>query len=685
MNRDLQVTSSPLSPEITWSLMHPTPLDASYFQSVLDAAAGRMVHSFEICGECCTLLSGLDALVDYAEYPQAAGAVDTAAVQRNRVELRKILRLSHAAGKEVLLWHREVVLPPDLAATIPGLLDADGEFDFFGDAFARLIRYKLASALEACPELDGLVLTLTEAQFSVVHPSNAAKYPPVEVVKHVARFFADEMARLGKRFVLRSFGSTPEDYETLLAGAELAARSEPLEIQTKATPYDFIPFFRKNPFLHPTPGCTLSVEFDGLGEFLGAGYFPASEITDLLERVRQARAAGAERYVIRIDRTGQDLMRSSYAFKLDVFETAVRKGPDAGAEAFARWIQATAPGAERTLQELLRTGDEALRAMLFVGGNVICHTNPVAPRLKWIKAGGFFGVLHGGESLSNLREIWSIQTDRPALFSREIMAEKDRAVQLATHGLSLLKALGPALPPPLHARLNEEWHNLHTTARGLREFTRFSLGVLEALETGEDRSAALRDLLVSFCRTHGLETPQEVSPDSDAIELDLWLTTVRPVQEAWIKPLAQIMAQLLAEFPIELAMRRKLAAVPDTYDFLVPGGVADDWRVGRAMHASHAAVVDGRLVRIIGNRLFPNGYVDLHLRVPRSGGRLVLQVAGSAIPRVSIDGANIGLRRTSQDTYEAHLAPRSTGEAVVVRVSRSGQGELLLVATSVLA
>ena len=38
-------------PEITWSLMHPTPLDVDYMKLVVKKAAEYRVDSFEICAD----------------------------------------------------------------------------------------------------------------------------------------------------------------------------------------------------------------------------------------------------------------------------------------------------------------------------------------------------------------------------------------------------------------------------------------------------------------------------------------------------------------------------------------------------------------------------------------------------------------------------------------------------------
>ena len=91
--------------EITWSLMHPTPLDVEYMKQVVAKAAEYRVDSFEICADCHTNLGGMDGLADYAEYPETHKRLDLAGVQANREKLGAILDLAHSINKPVVYWH----------------------------------------------------------------------------------------------------------------------------------------------------------------------------------------------------------------------------------------------------------------------------------------------------------------------------------------------------------------------------------------------------------------------------------------------------------------------------------------------------------------------------------------------------------------------------------------------------
>ncbi|MBR2720832.1 MAG: hypothetical protein IKB74_05790, partial [Lentisphaeria bacterium] len=395
-------------PEITWSLMHPTPLDVDYMKLVVKKAAEYRVDSFEICADCHTNLGGMDGLADYAPYPHTCASVDQAGIASNIVKLREILSIAHSINKPVYYWHREAMVPDGLLEDLPHLLDENGEFDLLGSAYEELLRYKISASFEALPELDGLVLTLTEATYSVIHSTNPVKYPPRKVVEHIVRIFAGELARRNKRFILRSFGSVAQDYEDILSGAADAAKDFSFEIETKITPYDFDPFLPVNPFLRKLPGATLGAECDCLGEFLGAGILPAENIENIVMYVRNGAAADVDRYTIRLDRIGNRVF-DCYEINLYAYARAIDDENITAEDIRREYLEKTVPVAWREpFAELGRAGLELVKKNNFIDGNVIFHQFPSAKTLKMLKAGFIFALFKEGVSLANGKEVWSI-------------------------------------------------------------------------------------------------------------------------------------------------------------------------------------------------------------------------------------------------------------------------------------
>ena len=294
-------------PEITWSLMHPTMIDPGYMKRIVREAERYDADSFEICGAFGSPAGGLNGLLLFEPYPHAAAKCDTARVRKTRADLSEIVSLAKASGRPLYLWHREIMMPAGMLEDRPSLLDPDGEFDLLGRDFEDFLRYKIDNAFRVVPDLAGIVLTLTEADYSVIHNSRPDRYPPDAVVEKIVRLFAEEHRKRGKTFILRSFGSVAPDYEDILRGARAAAKDYEFEIETKITPYDFSPFLPVNPFLKRQEGTRLAAECDGLGEYLGAGYLPAANVDCIARYVAEGRAAGVSRYAIRLDRIGNNI------------------------------------------------------------------------------------------------------------------------------------------------------------------------------------------------------------------------------------------------------------------------------------------------------------------------------------------------------------------------------------------
>ena len=409
-------------PEITWSLMHPTPLDPGYVQYLLEKAATYRVDSFEICGQCHSPYGGMDGLIAFEEYPLVHQALDLEKISENQRNMAEILHLSHAAGKKVYYFHREIMVMEGMTESIPDLLDENGEFDLLGKACGDLIRYKIRKTFEVLPDLDGLVLTFTEADFSAIHNSNTEKYPPVEVVRYIGGIFAEELKKRNKFFSIRSFGSIARDYECILAGVEkLSEAGITLDVETKITPYDFDPFLGLNPFLRKSAGNTLSVECECVGEFMGQGYMPFEHVHNLVRYVHQGLAAEADRFVIRMDRRGNcifDLYEINYyAYDRALQDPALT--PDEIRQEF--YEKNYPPEIRSSLIELDRLGWEMVTKTYFLDQHVLFHGNY---SMKYLKAAFVFSLFHHMKKLENGRGVWSILADRTSPGKCRIYEEK---------------------------------------------------------------------------------------------------------------------------------------------------------------------------------------------------------------------------------------------------------------------
>ena len=651
-------------PEITWSLMHPTPLDPRYVRRLVEKAREYEVDSFEICGQCHTPYGGLDGLIPYREYPDAFASWDQAKVADNQKKLNEILSIAHAAGKKVYLWHREVMLPPGLLKDLPALLDENGEFDLLGETFAGLIRYKLDRVFEAVPGLDGLVLTLTEADFSAIHNSNTDRYPPQEVVRFIAEIFASELTRRGRRFIMRSFGSIAEDYECILAGVSELAGKYDFEVETKITPYDFSPFLPLNPFLRKIPGLTLSAECDCVGEFMGQGNMPFEHVHNLVRYVREGQAADVDRFVIRMDRRGNCIF-DLYEINYYAYDRAIHD-PAATPEIIRQeWHGKHYPAACReALIELDEIGWEMVCKTYFIDRHVLFHGNYC---MKYLKAGFIFALFAPGRrTLENGRGIWSILTDRTTPGRAAVLQEKDQAVALADRGLALLNSLG--LPPDdFRHRL---WKNAAVVTRAVRELCRCIASCFDDMEGKEadhpHLEAQVAASLKEFDRLAGHKVETVKREFVNGLEHRLKEVDCT-IEELVLEPFAAICQELPAEFSAEYAARQKF--LPGCVDGIITGGISDDWRIARYMHASHAVLHNGLPSRWAGNRVFPNGFIEMELK---RGTELLVYGAPEVTRRFTLvcDGRRIAAEFDDNGVFALPLPP--AGETVSVRLEKDG-------------
>ena len=622
--------------------MHPSSIDVGYMERVASKALEYGgVDSFEVCGPCHRPDGGINGLSMLDPYPTAHVKVDAAAVAKARADLNAIVDIAHRIGKPLYYWHREIFLQPGIIDDIPEMLDEDGEFDLLGKPYQDYLRFKIGEAFKFVPGLDGIVLTLTEADYSVIHNSNPGRYPPAKVVESLTRIFAEEHAKRGKRFILRSFGSIAKDYEDIIAGATAAASDHVFEIETKVTQADFVPWLPKNPFLKRTPPLSLGAECDCLGEYLGAGYLPAVQVARIREYVADASAAGASRFAIRIDRIGNSIFDSAHEVNLYAYMRFIRDQEATADEVLSEYAAKHYGAAAVPMAELEGRELEMVRDINFVDSNLAFHSFPMRPSLKYVKAGCIFGAFHENADLSMSRGSWSMLHWRKAPSHKRILAEKAEGLAMAEKGLAAIRSLQSELPPDEYARLSRAWENATKVARALQAFMKCIVAYFEEMEAGRDvpgrleaASAEAVSLIESMMRDPGgVFKYDRFHPSTEEGCLD----------HAYFNGLRFYCRELLAEYRAERSVRRQLLDRADIVDFVIPGGIYDDGRVLRPMHGAHSEIVGGVPVRWVGNTVFPNGTIEVHLR-DEPGARLEIALAPSGSQEYSCE-------ETAKDGY----------------------------------
>lgn len=616
-------------PEVTWSVMHPTAIDTNYMARIAAKAVEYGgVDSFEVCGDCHRGYSGINGLSMLEKYPHAAAKVDRTAVEKNRREMNAICEIAHRIGKSLYYWHREIFIPDGLLEDLPQLLDADGEFDLLGQAYQNWLRYKLDETFRHCPELDGIVLTLTEADHSVIHNSDPARYPPQKVVEALVGLFAEEHEKRGKRFILRSFGSNSQDYVDIIGGAKSAAEKHAFEIETKVTEADFVPWLPKNPFLRKNPPLTLGAECDALGEYLSAGYLPAAQVGRIKEYVDSAREEGVDRYAIRIDRVGNSIFDSAHEVNLYAYMRFIADSSATADGVIADYAAKRFGAAAKDMVPLVKSELEMIRNIHYVASNLVFHSFPLKADFKTVKAGGIFSVYRENSSLEATKDIWSILHWQKSPSHAQVLAEKAKGLAMAEAGLAKLESLKDKLPADEYARQHRAFSAAVKAAKALQAFAKCCVAYFEDMAARQDDPVRLRR--ESAAAVELIESLM-ANPADDFTGREAYFSVVGDnLDRVYFTGLRYYCRELLTEYACERKLRRRYEARPELVDFVTVGGIYDDNRTIRTMHGAYTKTLPGRVVRQAGNPVFPNGTISVRFRdVPGAKVEVALDPSGA--------------------------------------------------------
>lgn len=633
--------------EITWSIMHPTQLDTVYMAKVIEQSKGHIVDNFEVCGGCNSFSEGsLDGLLLYEEYPLAAKEQNMDVVSSNRASIKRIVEMAHDIDKEVYYWHREVICNKGMIASVPELLDEDGEFNLLGDAYENLLRYKIQKTFELVPDLDGIVLTLTEADYSALHNSNQERYPSDKVVEKIGGIFAGEMKERGKRFILRTFGNVDENYITIENGAKLLADKYDFEIETKITPFDFSPFMPDNKYLRAVKGCTIGAECDALGEYLGAGRMPAENIEDVVRYVSYATKCNVDRYTIRLDRHHYDVF-DHYPINIYAYEQAIlNPGITAEQIRLNYYGRSYDDKTASTLAKLSKNGYECILKTNFIDGHLIFHQFPTDPVMKFIKSSGIPAVFSNEGNLGMKDKQWGILYDKNVPGRERIIAEKTAALKLALESKALLESIKDDITEEDYQRLHPAWECLCNEALAILDYCKVICAYFDGIEAMDAEGKALNEEYELLCS------------DLEGVECT--------------RPYIELAALFTEEYPEDIRMRKQITSQSNVIDYFLPGSAFDEIRHRHFMHGAFPARLGKDLAIAVGNKVLPNTYLEFNMKGCDSPA--LLQINGDGNCEVCVDG-NVKVIKMGEEGIELGAQPE--GYNIIIRKTPDEQSAIV--------
>ncbi|MBN2642622.1 MAG: hypothetical protein JXR78_13295 [Victivallales bacterium] len=595
--------------ELCWSFFHSMEHNLDHFKRILAEADKYNVESFEVCVE--LPIYGLDLFIDYEDYPLISEHIDVKLAQKMRNMLNEIVKMSHASGRRITLWHREVVIPEEMSKYYPELFDSKGEIDFSKNEYFKLLKSKIAEFFKHVPGIDGIVLTLTEANYSVINTRQPDKYPPIDTAAKIVKVFAEEMEKTNKTLTFRTFGSLKSDYQTLSKVADIVLQNHRLEIETKVTPYDWSIVQPNNQFLKKRPNSGLAAEFDSLGEFYGLGEIPCM-IPDLqLQWLDSARSKDVNRICVRVDRRGRQTLDSLNKINLFAISQSLKNPNIKAEEIWIEWMEENFKEVAGELLPVFTLTKEICKKMYYIDGHML--TQRLTPDFKSIMLGATPAILEENISLEFADGLWSVLSDKHSPSREFVLNEKQEACRMTEECYRKVVEFRDKIPEQLRELTCNSFLKLVYISQFMNECVKILYAYLDDIRDASNSPERLKQAI-----DNSLNVAERVCKDFNS---------------GLIKDFVDCIKQNGVVFPewyyAELKVINDINTNYDVSDLVITGGVSYEWRIRRYMHASELMLKDGYPVRSAGTKLFPNGFLELELAAPKAKNHSLLVVLHS--------------------------------------------------------
>lgn len=219
-----------------------------------------------------------------------------------RLELvRNCAKLAKEHGLAVDVWTHELSgIPKDQFREQPG-----GKPVLSPELWAW-VTAKYEKLFELVPELDGLVLTFAETDYSVYKDVVVSDLPRAQRVAKLIEVLSDVCKKHEKLLIVRTFVYEPSEIESMREAlaeiARTAQRTHNIVVMTKCVPHDWTPFYPFNPRLGDVSGLPQIVEIDLGQEFTGLSKILHCEVDYVKYVMVHARAKGVIGGVARVER-----------------------------------------------------------------------------------------------------------------------------------------------------------------------------------------------------------------------------------------------------------------------------------------------------------------------------------------------------------------------------------------------
>ena len=452
---------------VIWSLAHHGEPDFERARQIIDLAASLGVDGIE-------LACGLEQCVVYTEIPELQGCVEPEPALDRRQVVQQIAHHAQQQGLRVGIWLREITGPPGFLEALPGLKADDGFLDIESDQLAELIEAKIDEFFFNVPEVDEVVLTLTQSPVTVFNRP-FCDMPLAERVERVLRPVVEALQYVERGLALRVDCRSLEDGEALIRVAE-QTHHQPFALVAPADFPEANPFSPDNPFLRKLDWADLRVEVDAVGEDYGCVEVPSCYPGYVVDRMRYAADHGADGFSLRAEAHGLAAPGTINEINL-VAATAWAKDQHLDLERVWRlWLEGRLGVAPEGMVELLDQTFEVIKNALFIEGRPISRDR--FPSFPDLKDAGVFLLLEDGPNLRRPAEREDLLTDTTEVRLNEVRRVKTDGVEIAEALRGWFLAIGQEVPDAWREGIERGLARLDLTARSCRALTRLMVAHL---------------------------------------------------------------------------------------------------------------------------------------------------------------------------------------------------------------
>lgn len=609
----------PADLRVIWSMCHISRVTAAHAMRVIDRAAEEGIHGIEIGGHDIHV----DECVAYEAMPELAGSFDEGRRSENAQLIGRIVAHAKRHGLRVGIWDHELAGPKDLLDRIPALRAKDGLVDINAPELYRFVTEKYREFFRRLPDVDEIVLTMTETAMPVARRPFCDTPVPQRIVRLLQSILA-ATEPLGKQLVIRPFSAVRAD-ELAVREAVTQIDSPLVSMMYKTEPFDWHPFLPDEPLIGSVPNREARAETDAGAEYYGQRTFAISYTRHIQRRLNAAMQRGATAAVIRVDRGAKSPSLDHPLNEVNVIATTRwLRNPATSLEShWQGWFAQRHGDCPAPMYDVFEQTFDVIRKTLYVDQQAISHNR--FPDIDYSKHIQFLGLFEPEISLQHMAGNWSMLADRQTLTHRQLLEEKHQAITLATQLRQKFNAIAGGLRPDSKRELDDYFARLELLAQTTHQLCGMIVAHLSEMWNLPDPAVQDFELQAQTL----LQMAERITQQYGESFFDNMTQRMRDFVET-----------LRQERALETPRRRQLISEPDLMDYVLCGYASEGHQLCKGILHSGA-------VRKVGTVLARESGIG-----PEQRFGYTLKTASHVPLRLEVDFANDGALRPAMVSVE---------------------------------